>query len=384
MKYMGSKRWMLRNGLGHLIQEEIKTSERFIDLFTGSGAVAQFAATAKHSIEVRAYDLQLFSVVLADAVIARDSVLNSAEIWQAWHRAATQHLRSHGRDTAAFTTIPSPGKFTRAHVEGVREQCEMDSDFHVTAAYGGHYFSQAQALWLDALRATLPKSPLSRTSALAALIRAASQCAASPGHTAQPFQPTRSAKRFIYEAWQRDIVSITKQALEDISAVHANEPGGAKKDDANAAASHLKEGDLVFMDPPYSGVHYSRFYHVLETIAAGQRQEVSGIGRYPPPAKRPRSRYSVASESTEALDDLLKKIAAKGARGLLTFPEHDCSNGLSGEIVEMTAAKYFKVQRKSVKNRFSTLGGTKSATGIGYGREARQMANELIFVLDPR
>jgi len=384
MKYMGSKRWMLRNGLGHLIQDEIQTAGRFVDLFTGSGAVAQFAATASHSIEVRAYDLQLFSVVLADAVLARDSVIDFSATWEKWHKAAKEFLHSHDRKLAAAEDIPRPCKFTRAHVEATRLQCANEGKFKVTAAYGGHYFSYAQALWIDALRETLPQRKPARTTALAALIQAASQCAASPGHTAQPFQPTRRAKKFIYEAWQRDIVQTTQDALKRISVIHANERGGAKVADANKAATELLESDLVFMDPPYSGVHYSRFYHVLETIAEGESQIVSGAGRYPASDKRPRSKYSVSSESADALDDLLKKIAEKGARGLLTFPEHNCSNGLSGEIVQVTAEKYFKVQRKPVLNRFSTLGGTKSSAGEGYGRTARQVATELIFILDPK
>ena len=53
--------------------------------------------------------------------------------------------------------------------------------------------SEADAI--DAFRASLPRSEPSRTIALAALIRAASKCAAAPGHTAQPFQPTRLRSR---------------------------------------------------------------------------------------------------------------------------------------------------------------------------------------------
>ncbi len=44
MKYMGSKRSMLLNGLGELLTEESKDAKRFIDLFSGSGAVATFVA----------------------------------------------------------------------------------------------------------------------------------------------------------------------------------------------------------------------------------------------------------------------------------------------------------------------------------------------------
>lgn len=105
---------------------------------------------------------------------------------------------------------------------------------------------------------------------------------------------------------------------------------------------------------------------------------------YPPPEERPRSRYSMPSEAASALDTLLAAISRNGGRAILTFPEHNCSNGLSGAEVVQTAEKYFRVQRKVVENRFSTLGGTKKATTEGNGRSARQKANELILVLNPR
>jgi len=381
---MGSKRWMLRNGLGHLIQDEIKTAKRFVDLFSGSGAVSHFAATASHPIEVRAYDLQLFCAVLADAVVSRDSKLDPDRAWCDWLERATDHLRKGRRNSPSVAPLPTPGCFTQRYVKETRARCGDESNFILTAAYGGHYFSRSQALWLDSLRATLPLQRAVRLVGLASLIEAASQCAASPGHTAQPFQPTRSAKRFLYDAWQRDIVQKTREAFVRLSGVHAHLCGAAEVSDANHAARKSREGDIVFIDPPYSSVHYSRFYHVLETVANGHSEEVSGIGRYPSPEKRPKSKYSMLSESAEALEELLKQVAEKGARVILTFPDHDCSNGLSGDIVGATAAQYFRVKRIPIKNRFSTLGGTKDVAGDGYGRAARQSARELIFVLKPR
>src|SRR6185369_16437174 len=76
----------------------------------------------------------------------------------------------------------------------------------ITAAYGGHYFSPVQSIWVDAFRATLPSKDPLRTLALASLIRASSKCVASPGHTAQPFQPTKTAKAYLRESWSRDLV----------------------------------------------------------------------------------------------------------------------------------------------------------------------------------
>jgi adenine-specific DNA-methyltransferase len=262
MKYMGSKRWMLQNGLGSLLTERGGTCQRFIDLFAGSGAVSAFVAT-KHKVPCFAYDLQLFSSVLTNAILSRSSILDSKAIWRDWEGRASLSLGS------AFKGRPeAPTSFTKAYVYECRDWCNDRRGKIITSSYGGHYFSPQQALWIDALRATLPKDAAERVVALSALIQAASQSAASPGHTAQPFQPTRTAKKYIEEAWNKSITERTEAILSAICSQHALSVGGAFVLDANEAVKTLQEGDLVFIDPPYSGVHYSRFYHVLETIAS--------------------------------------------------------------------------------------------------------------------
>lgn len=372
MKYMGSKRAMLKNGLGELLGHEIKTATRFVDLFSGSGAVAWFAAV-NYPIGVLAFDLQDYGAVLANAVIARTKTLNGELMWVSWVNAA-QKLVSTSKP-------PTHQKLTQNLVKELREWCADQKSWTVTKAYGAHYFSPIQAIWLDALRSTLPKDPTERAVALAALIEAASKCAAAPGHTAQPFQPTRSAKPFLQEAWDRDVLSRTKSALVSLTALCAKRTGSAKVKDANDAAKDLKNGDLVFVDPPYSAVHYSRFYHVLETIARGKCGEVSGVGRYPTPRDRPRSKYSVGTESVDALEELLETLASRKTRVILTFPDHECSNGLSGNKARKIAKKYFSVKEQIVQSRFSTLGGNGSGKSTDEGRAARHNAKELILTL---
>lgn len=374
MKYMGSKRSMLLNGLGTVLAKELSDSKRFIDLFTGSGAVAWFVAT-KYQIEVRAFDLQNYGIALANAVIGRTEVLDGESIWISWEKAAKKLIPA--------SNLPTHQKLTQARVKELRKWCASQEGWTVTKAYGGHYFSPTQAVWFDALGSTLPKNPTKRAVALAALIESASKCAAAPGHTAQPFQPTRSAKPFLQEAWDRDVLPYTKNALLAITALCAKKTGTSEVKDANDAAKNLKKGDLVFIDPPYSGVHYSRFYHVLETIARGNCGEVSGVGRYPAPEKRPRSKYSVGTESVDALDNLLSTLASRETRVILTFPDHECSNGLSGDKVKQIANKYFSVSEKIIRSRFSTLGGNGSGGAGTKGRAARRNADELILVLKP-
>jgi hypothetical protein len=148
--------------------------------------------------------------------------------------------------------------------------------------------------------------------------------------------------------------------------------------------TQVRAGDLVFIDPPYSGVQYSRFYHVLETVATGYNGPFTGVGRYPRESVRPKSDFSLVSKAKGALEGLFSAISSRGAAAIVTFPEHECSNGLSGKTVTGIARKYFRVSRTAVSSRFSSLGGTSGESSAGSERAARVSANELILHLEPK
>jgi adenine-specific DNA-methyltransferase len=377
VKYMGSKRSMLANGLGTILKAESAKTKQFGDLFVGSGAVSWYIAE-NTSCRVLASDLQLFAVSLAEAVITRRRAADPERIWESWYRHALQSLEGNTLFSEAkiFDGVKWE-KSRRRSVAEARELCS-ESSGPVTRAYGGHYFSPKQGLCLDALRQNLPRDPHRRSIALAALICAASECAAAPGHTAQPFQPTKGAATFLFEAWRRDICSHAKSALQRICPRHAKVLGNAMVCDAETLSQQLGRGDLAFVDPPYSGVHYSRFYHVLETVAHGDCGDIAGTGRYPPPHKRPKSEFSIRSKAKRAVERLLELLAERGVRVVLTFPKEETSNGLSGPAVEDLAKTYFKCTTTIVNGRFSTLGGNSE------NRKARIPAYEAIIVMSPR
>jgi adenine-specific DNA methylase len=145
----------------------------------------------------------------------------------------------------------------------------------------------------------------------------------------------------------------------------------------------MRRGDLAFVDPPYSGVHYSRFYHVLEAIAVGKCENVTGAGRYPAPEFRPKSDFSLRTKSVAALSSLFQKISERQAHAIVTFPDHECSNGLSGDSVVEIARRYFHIHVKSVASSMSSLGGNSGESGAGKERAARRQARELILRLKP-
>ena len=370
MKYMGSKISMLKNGLGELLLEEAPKANRIFDPFCGSSSVVRFLAE-KTDKKIIAGDLQTFSTYLANSILLRDKPVSKKEI------VVLENWISQAKLFHEVIKVDLKFKKTKKFVFENRK-FSQDISYPITNAYAGHYFSIDQALKIDSLLSFMPTEEPIRSLAIAGTIEAASQCVAAPGHTAQPFQPGGNGLDAIFESWKRDPFVYVERVLTDLVTRHANTKGEAKTCNAIDLLKNLREGDLVFLDPPYSGVHYSRFYHVLETIARNSCETVSGRGRYPKPEQRPKSDYSVKTKSQNALENLLQKISSKKAKAIITFPSSDCSNGLSGELVKQISSKYFKVSHEIVKGKFSTMGGNNN------NRPARHTSEELILVLDQK
>ena len=374
MKYMGSKSALLSNGLGRVILEEAKQASRIVDLFCGSGAVSWFAAE-RTNLPVFAIDLQEYAVVMAKSVIGRITNLDSNAIEQRWLRDVREMRES---SKAWREGQNAEGKYDDIVelVYASRKLCAgCRGSGPIWRSYGGHYYSPSQAATIDMMVKSLPDEEPIRTVCLASTISSGSQCAASPGHTAQPFQPTPGASRFLAEAWTRDPLASARKALEQICSRRATVIGQANVGDAVEVSSTLCSSDLVVVDPPYSDVQYSRFYHVLETIARREVQNVYGVGRYPPLHSRPQSSFSRPSESLGALKVLLENLSRTGSTVIFTFPAGKSSNGLSGDIVTEVSDHLFDVEQESIDSRFSTLGGNNTI------RSARSELQELVLVL---
>jgi adenine-specific DNA-methyltransferase len=376
MKYMGSKRVMLQNGLGSLILEESKKAKRIVDLFCGAGSVVGFAAR-ETILPVLAIDLQHYSIVLAKSILGRVSSISSEDIGKKWlNRVDKDRSESLLWKKAQKLSLKIDMRSVRRYVEACRDLCEDESEIGpIWNAYGGYYFSPEQALTFDYLLRDLPNDDADKMVCQATIIIAAMRCVASPGHTAQPFQPTPTAKKYIIESWKRDPLEVCKKVLKVVCAQYAKTLGDAYVADAVSEASKLKPTDLVLVDPPYSGVQYSRFYHVLETLARGFCGPVSGVGRYPVIAERPQSDFSNAGQSKKALIKLLSNLSRSGATVIFTFPEGKCSNGLSGEMIFEEAKQHFTIDKKIIRGKFSTLGGNKEK------RASRKDSSELILLM---
>lgn len=369
---------MLSSGLEESVANLLLGKDRFVDLFTGSGVVATRIAE-QYPVTVMACDLQNYACDLAAAVIARTSAVKAAEVREIWFVSATKSALANPlfARAAEFQRLDWQAK-PEVSIQIARDLCANAEEGSLIHAYGGHYFSPLQALTIQALREALPADRNWRAVAMASLLMAASHCVAAPGHTAQPFGTTERGRQFLFHHWKRNPIIPTALSVLSVASRFAIRQGSVRLGDASEIAGTLGERDVAFLDPPYSNVQYSRFYHVLESISQGKVGCVSGVGRYPDPEHRPRSRFSLKSESEEALSDLLKTLSEGNVNCVLTFPRDAASNGLSGEKVKEICGSYYSLSSYEVNGRHSTLGGNLD------GRGARVPAYELVITLQTK
>lgn len=389
VKYMGHKGRLLPV-LGEILLEVGRDSEQAADPFCGSGVVSWFLAE-NSDLVVHAGDLQRFASVRAAAVIERTASIDAQPLLKGWFAAAREKIdRVVGHFPRAMRSIDAELGDPREIREVVERSRRFSGEvlpsllkmiggqWPMSKAYGGYYFSPAQALVLDALRQTLPPGALERDTALSALIEAASRCAAAPGHTAQPFQPTMGAASYIVEAWSRNVWTRVADAVCAVVGRFARRAGTAAPRDFRATLEGMRPGDLVFADPPYSGVHYSRFYHVLETLARGQEISVAGQGRYPPATERPVSGFSRRSEAKRSAAELVQICSQNRVNLVLTFPRDGASNGVAArDFIEYGRGRFSIVSYIEEDSRFSTMGGN------AVKRSARIHCAEAIVTFRP-
>ena len=384
---MGHKGKMLPI-LTEILLAESKNAKRIADPFCGSGAVAWHMAQNFNKIII-AGDLQSYATVRAASVIMRTEKIEDYSIYlDSWFKQANKlanrvfelfpnHFRSIDPQIEDYRQIREIVYRSRNFSEQVLPSLfqKIGGQWPISKAYSGYYYSPYQSIILDSLRQTIPDDERFKYVALSALIDTASRCSASPGHTAQPFQPTEKAAKYIIDAWKRDVLFYVMKSVSTIAKIYSKNKGKSIRGDYKLTIKELEEGDLVFADPPYSGVHYSRFYHVLETLTLGKELEVSGQGRYPNQKYRPTSSFSKKSESYRAAEEFLKICSEKKINVVLTFPENKSSNGLCAKDFMGIGKKYFSdVECENFESEFSTLGGNL------IHRKSRIKSNESILI----
>lgn len=357
IQYLGSK-WRLLDQI-QIQVDSLRDPRRPVvcDLFAGTGVVTRHLAGRG---PVQASDVQEYSRVLTSALVAPVALrghepavlVDRARSELATHLGpALQRLIAYeaavhrSRDAAQVSDLVERGSIaaTALTVPAPSQQSTLDALVAAAAAevvdgarsamvryYGGVYFSYQQAAELDALASAIRAlPPIQRDTALAALLSTTSELVASVGgHFAQPMR-MRSSSGTVKPTLVASLMRSRQQSAftafaswlrryRDLSAT--SHPARVSCGDYRSTLASLPDDvGVVYADPPYTRDHYSRFYHVLETLALGDDPGLSTVrtrGREQPSRglyrrDRHQSPFCIVSEAPSAFDELCEPLRAR-------------------------------------------------------------------------
>lgn len=376
---------------------------RLCDLFAGTGAVG---AALGGEREVTAIDIQEYSRVLCSAVLAPPG-MSANEVDEVLRRVAAhpllerldeclQPLIRHELEAidaalagdqeplVALLESPPPAFAGRtstaapetaldaASREAVRrlraEGLFTSADTTVTRYFGGLYFSYSQAIKLDVILAHANAAPAAlRDILVAAALSTASSLVNTVGKQfAQPMRPRNkdggvkaNLVQVVRRDRQMDAFETHKAWLEKYATLT-----GAMGTSVAIRADYLSTVDtlgatfsVLYADPPYTRDHYSRFYHVLETLClrdepaissvtkGGRKQASRGFYR----EDRHQSPFCIRSASPAAFDQLFGAARRHDLPLVLSYSPHADGDGTHprvmslSKIVELARSHYPRV-----------------------------------------
>lgn len=356
--YLGSKRRLL-DAIDAVVLAQTKPSDLIADPFAGSGVVSARLAASR---SVVASDIQEYSRVVTAAQL--NGSVHSAEA-RRFADEAVRRLDTSGpsRDLIQFldnwerSIYADPLRIDELEamlesgsIEGlpglasvlpdvaaVRRGVPVNESTVLLRYYAGPYFGYRQAASLDQLATQARRAPGPiRDTLVAAVISTASDVVSTVGN--QFAQPRRLRDRAgvvkpatvasVLSARALDVPSrFLSWVRRYTGLLPANYPWEAKTcgfDDAIQPGIGI---ELVYADPPYTRDHYSRFYHVLETIARGDEPGATRVGHGSEPRTsrgiyrldRHQSPFSIASMVDGAFELLFDRVSNAEARLVLSY-----------------------------------------------------------------
>lgn len=232
--------------------------------------------------------------------------------------------------------------------------------------FGGIYFSFFQSVQLDVILEAISRLPNDGKDVLmAALLSSASDAVNTVGKQfAQPLRPRRSngePKHTLYKLASRDRDKDIFEIYESWLTRYLNNSSSnyshviMREDYLDALDSLHGKVSVIYADPPYTRDHYSRFYHVLETLCVRDTPVVSKVrignsdfisrGLYR--EERHQSPFSIKSQAPSAFSNLFDKASRLRVPLVLSYSPYISTNNarprlMTVQQIEDLAKKFYK------------------------------------------
>jgi adenine-specific DNA-methyltransferase len=398
VRYMGTKRKLAPTVRALLLAESKKGIAA--DLFAGVGSVAHALAPNR---SVLANDMSPFAVDLGRASLLSRSPANvnvllesvEAEFLRASRRLTTRFKGSIDREELAIsggreslatymsrTRHPGNDVRQRKLAQGTGAGTEIDDCTLTTRYFRASYFSTRQAIGIDALWYAIHRCDDERDIRWlkGIWLTAAATVVNAPGHTAQYLKPSSAAAYVrIKRSWARDIWSVFRNhalVSEPVGTApwrRSNVITQLDAKDVSLSPAFEKVG-VVYADPPYTKDHYSRFYHVLDTLSLYDFPASTGAGRYR--HDRFSGDFSTASKVASAFDTLLLGVAEARVPFVISYPSNGLLHRQGIDLRDLIAERMNLHQIVETELQHSTM-------GASSGRSTKS-ALERLYVCRPR
>lgn len=325
LKYMGSKREIIDFIEESIIELNVE-SKWLCDLFAGSSIVA---GSLNYKFNIHANDIQTYSGILAKTYLSNLGSIKLTcldEIEDKVGKLVKQLYAKYPELIFSYKNHFDLESFALIEKE---QQKLIDKDFEIgfhlfTKYYSGTYWSFDQCVWIDSLRAVAEQynGKPEYYAILSSLIFAMSYTSQSTGHYAQYRDPlTSSSMTDILSYREREIWPyFEKKFLELISIPYYNsQKFKVTSLDYLDCLRIIEDNSVVYADPPYQSVHYSRFYHVLETLVKYDYPKVEYKGRYR--EDRHQSPFCKKTTVNKAFENLFEGVFLKKSHLVLSYSD---------------------------------------------------------------
>lgn len=365
IKYMGSKSKIMDFVLEGI--NEVYSGGTVLDLFSGS---ASLAGAIAQQCPVQSNDIQSYSSVLANTYSLSyrfDGMPNSEYLLEKAQKIVSKNQKVLGLnfDYSLITTLEEFNKIETIQKELLYK--EFHRDWHLfTKNYSGTWWSAEQCLWIDALREVATeyrKDPIYST-ILSSLMYAMAYTSQGTGHYAQYRDAkTDSSLKDILIYRKRNVASYFLKKYNEVIEWLPNQKPTLKHSTTSLDFSTCLdkfEGGTVYADPPYCFVHYSRFYHALETLVLYDYPSLQYKGdnvvkgRYR--ENRHQSPFSIKTKAENAFIEMFKGIQKSNSSLAMSYSN---TGMVSIERVEELAKSVFKnrtIELLSTDHQHMTLG----------------------------
>lgn len=364
IKYMGSKAKLMNFVVDGI--NDVYDRGPICDLFAGA---ANLAGALGDQVAIVSNDIQSYSAVLASAYLVQDDnhpTISAADLLHAASSIVAEN-RSNLRPTPSYENISNIDTFLAVEEDsrGLMTT-KFDYPYHLFVKYySGTWWSTEQCLWIDAFRQVAEEySGQVQHLIMSCLMHSMAYCGQGTGHYAQYRDATS-------ESSLHDILIYRRKSLPDYFLRKWNTAAvpllarrflAGHRTMALDYRSCLRELPpcTVYADPPYCFVHYSRFYHAIETLALYDYpavQEISGKqvkGRYR--ADRHQSPFCIRTQVRGAFEELFRGVANSGSNLVLSYS----NTGMIelSELMDLALSELpsYKVWARDIAHTHMTMG----------------------------